>query len=154
MKTKMMKPIVVVTAFLTLTIACSKKDNTTMDVTVPLSKENLLGKWNFISQGKVEKTITDTILSETTSTYYPNSYFDFRSNDSAYTQIYDQGSFHLDTLYYIINNHQLFTVDNHNKKDTVNIIQLTKHKLSFSKTIRNENFGHPIIDEYTDLFSR
>lgn len=153
MKTKMMKSIGVITTFLMLTIACSKKDNNT-DVPVPLSKAALLGDWNISSVYIIRKSINGTTLSENSITDLPNSYIKFSINDSIYKQIYNQGMLNRDTLHYGINDNEIIFTYKSNNKDTNIVKQLTKNKLIILNIIQDEYLGQPAIISSTSTFTR
>lgn len=151
----MMKSIVVMSIFLTLAIACSKKNNN--DGTIPLSKAALLGKWNFISERDVIKdSTTGTILFDTTDTNFPNSYFDFRNNDNVYKCKYNSDSARLlyDTLSYTTINNQIILTSEVYAPKIVTVTQLTKDKLVGLEVIKNGYRGQPAFYQYTYTFTR
>ena len=149
MKTNMIKSFVAAATFLTLTVACSKKDDN-----LPLSKQNLLGKWNATTARAVTKNMNGTILFEKTGTDFTNTYFDYRNNDTLYNQTYHEGVFDRDTLFYKINGNQIITTDKDKEEETYIVNQLTKNKLTVFSSIQDEVSEQPVTIEYTYSFAR
>ena len=147
MKTKMMKFFVLVTTFLTLTVACSKKDDN-----LPLSKAALLGKWNLSSERTVT-IINGVKKSETTSNYFPNNYMDFRGNDSVYRRAELEDSIIYDTSYYKAMNNQIIITSTYGS-DTGKVIQLSRGKLTVFRSRTNVYNGKQFVYEYTSVLTR
>ena len=150
MKTKMTKCFVVVTTFLTLTVACSKKDDN-----LPLSKAALLGKW-YLSSERTVTIINGVKKSETTSNYFSNDYMDFRGNDSVYQRSEIEDSVRYDTSYYKAINNQIIITrkDDNNKSDTGNVIQLSRGKLTVFQRRTDVSDGKKFVYEYTSVLTR
>ena len=147
MKTKMMKFFVLVTTFLTLTVACSKKDDN-----LPLSKAALLGKWH-LSSGRAVTIINGVKKSETTSNYFSNNYMDFRGNDSVYRRSETEDSIIYDTSYYKAMNNQIIITSKYDS-DTSKVIQLSRGKLTVFQSMTQVYNGKQFVYEYTSVLTR
>lgn len=149
MKTKMMKSIVATVIFLTLTIACSKKDNSNSNENISPSKAALLGKWNISSLHFIKKVdgVTET---DSTTNNPPNSYIEFRSNDTGYSRFADE----YDTAFYKVIGTQVISIDKRGESDTSNIIQMAKNKFTAYEIQTAEDRGKKLIYEETVIYTR
>lgn len=130
----MMKSFVVVAAFLTLSMACSKKD-----APIKLSKEFLLGKWNytfFSFKKTVDNTVERNVIYKDVDLI--GSYNDFRANDTLYSLFMGE----YDTSHYSISkditgeiDRIIFAHKGESKVEIFNITQISNNQLTMYKNI-------------------
>lgn len=128
----MIKSLVLVTTFLTLTVACSKKD-----APVKLSKEFLLGKWNY-TFSSLKQTENNVVKIDTIYKNLTGSYNDFRANDTVYSLF--MGKY--DTSHYSIGkditgdgDQITFAHKSDSKIDKQGVMQISKNQITLQANV-------------------
>ena len=146
----MKKSLMALATSLTITAACSKKDNP-----IKLSKEFLLGKWN-LTFSSFKKTVNTTVETDTIYKNLAGNYYDFKANDTVYSLI--MGDY--DTAYYSIGKSLTgedqisFTHIGDAKADILNIIQISKNQFTIYQKTSNASPGSNVTYEIKNILSR